>query len=488
MQYTGKKIAYHLLGLLILVYFVVFLKLGAFHLRWWDESMFAVNTYEMMSNGHYFSASFNGLPDLMNTKPPLTSWVQIIFVKLFGYNELALRLPSALAAACSIFMLFKFMAKRFSLIWAWLSALILLTSYGFIHFHTARTGDSDSLLSFFLLVANLSFLTYILENKKQHIFFFLLFISLAFATKLYAAILFTPAYFFILLQQKKINVFVLSKQFLGGILFLFFTAAALIYLRERDTPGYANTILFKDAGRIFNAVENHKEGIDFYVDNLFRSRFSTWFMLLVAGILFSFFVQHENEKKLLHRLMTLCCVYLLLITCSVTKLEWYDMPLYPYLAVIAAYPVYLLLATNFLGKQSLNTKQLVVLLALIFAYPYYAMFNKSQANMMSNGEKTLEANERYLFKAEKEGKNLNNLQVYYSSYNGSLLFYKYKLGLKGQQINLVTNAAFHINDEVLCCNDSLKKQLDQHYEYNVIDKYNEACVVKITGEVEKELP
>jgi 4-amino-4-deoxy-L-arabinose transferase-like glycosyltransferase len=484
MQYTDKKIAYHLLGLLIPVYFVVFLKLDAFHLRWWDESMFAVNTYEMMNNGHYFSPSFNGFPDLMNTKPPLTSWIQIIFVKLFGYNELALRLPSALAAACSILLLFKFMAKRFSFTWAWLSALILLTSYGFIHFHTARTADSDSLLSFFLLVANLSFLTYLLENKKQYIFLFFVFISLAFATKLYAALLFTPAYFFILLQQKKIKAFVLSKQFLVGILFLFFTAAALIYLRELDTPGYTKMIFFKDAGRIFNVVENHKEGIDFYMDNLFRSRFSTWFILFVAGILFSFFLQHENEKKLLHRVMILCFVYVLLITCSVTKLEWYDMPLYPYFAIIAAYPVYLLFATNFPGKQSVNTKQLVVLLALIFAYPYYAMFNKSQANTMSNGERTLEANERYLFKAEKEGKDLNNLQVYYSSYNGSLLFYKYKLGLKGQQINLVTNAVFHVNDEVLCCNDSLKEYLDLHYQYDVIDQYNEARVVKITGEVE----
>jgi hypothetical protein len=184
----------------------------------------------------------------------------------------------------------------------------------------------------------------------------------------------------------------------------------------------------------------------------------------------------------LHRLMIVCFVYLLLITSSITKLEWYDMPLYPYLAVIAAYPLYLLFATNFLAKQPIGSKQLILVIALVFTYPYYAMFSKSQANTMSNGEKTLEANERYLFKAGTEGKNVNGLNVYYSSYNGSLLFYKYKLGLKRQQINLITNAAFHTNDLVLCCNDSLKKQLDLHYNYEVIDTYNEAEVMKITGE------
>jgi 4-amino-4-deoxy-L-arabinose transferase-like glycosyltransferase len=482
---SNRKIMYHLLGLSILTYFIVFLKLNAFHMRWWDESMFAVNTYEMMDNGHYFSPYFNGLPDLLNTKPPLTSWIQIIFVKLFGYNELALRLPSALAAGLSILLLFKFIAEKFNFTWAWLSALILLTSYGFVHFHTARTADSDALLGFFLLVANLSFLTYIREQTKKYIFLFLLFISFAFATKLYAALLFAPAYLIILLQQKKFKEFMLSKQFLIGFLFLLFTAFALIYLRELDTPGYVKVIFFKDAGRIFNAVENHVGGIDFYVDNLFSSRFSTWFILLITGILFSFFLQRKNEKQLLQLLMILCFVYLTLITCSVTKLEWYDAPMYPYLAAIAAYPLYLLLTTGFDGKQLIGSNQLFMLSALIFVYPYYSMFNKSQANSISNGERTLEANERYLFKAQTEDKNLNGLNIYYVGYNGSLLFYKYKLGLNGQQLNLVTAAAFHKNDVVLCCNDSLKKELDQRYHYDVLDGYNEAKVIKIKEEIQQ---
>lgn len=485
MQYTNRRVTYHLIVLLIFIYFVVFLKLNSFHMRWWDESMFAVNTFEMMNNGHYFSPYFNGLPDLMNTKPPLTSWIQICFVKLLGYNELALRLPSALAAACSILLLFKFIATRFNFTWAWLSALILLTSYGFVHFHTARTADSDSLLSFFLLAANLSFLTYLFENNKRHIFIFLLFITLAFATKLYAALLFTPAYLFLLLWQKKFREFVLSRQFLTGVLFLVIVAAGLIWLRELDTPGYARTILFKDAGRIFKPVENHREGSDFYLYNLFHYRFSTWFILWTVGMLLSLFVQARNEKQLLHVLMHLCLAYLLLISCSVTKLEWYDMPLYPCFSVIAAYPLYMLFTTEFSGRKSLSAKQLIVLFAFIFAYPYYTMFSKSQANTISNGERTLEANERYLFNAQAGGKNLDGLHVYYASYNGSLLFYKYKLGLKGQYIRLTTEPVFQVNDEVLCCNDSLKKLVDLNYRYEMVDTYNEAALLKITGKLPK---
>lgn len=58
-------------------------------MRWWDESMFAVNTYEMMHRGNYFSLYFDGAPDLYNTKPPLTVWLQLASVKAFGYNETA---------------------------------------------------------------------------------------------------------------------------------------------------------------------------------------------------------------------------------------------------------------------------------------------------------------------------------------------------------------------------------------------------------------
>jgi len=99
--------------LLILIYLVVFLKIDTFHLRWWDESMFAVNTYEMAKNGHPFSLYFNGVIDISNSKPPLTVWVQVAFTKLFGYNEVALRLPSAIAAALSIIVTFRFTQRRF---------------------------------------------------------------------------------------------------------------------------------------------------------------------------------------------------------------------------------------------------------------------------------------------------------------------------------------------------------------------------------------
>jgi 4-amino-4-deoxy-L-arabinose transferase-like glycosyltransferase len=470
---------YNLIGLIVLIYLVIFVKLDSFHMRWWDESMFAVNAYEMLHNGKYFSLYFDGLPDLFNTKPPLSIWIQLLFIKILGYNELALRLPSAIAAGLSVLMIFNFIEKRYSVLWAWISALILLTSFGFNNFHTARTADADSLLCFFLLAANLYFIKYLLESKRRDILFFLVFISLGFATKMYAAVLFSPAYLVILFREKKIKDFILNKQFIIGAAILLSSAIGFILLREHDTPGYIQQVLFKDAGRIFNVVESHSGSLTFYLDNFITTRFSIWFVLFIGGCIIPFFIENKTEKHLVINFLILTGFYLMIVSCSVTKLEWYDMPLYPIISVIAAYPLYLLLRNSVNQEKSNSTKQTILIVTVLFFYPYYVMFDKSQGNTIPNGEKQLEANERYIFTGIREKKNFDGIKVYHSGYTGSLIFYRYKLLALGQNIDLKLDGEFNINDRVLVSNDSLINELKNRYHFLILDKFEQAQLVQI---------
>jgi 4-amino-4-deoxy-L-arabinose transferase-like glycosyltransferase len=469
----------HHLGLLILIYFVIFLKIDGFHMRWWDESMFAVNTFEMMQNGKYFSLYYDGMPDLFNTKPPLTSWLQIFFVKIFGYNELGLRMHSAIASSLSVLMVFNFLSKKYNIYWAWISALILLSSFGFIHFHTSRTGDSDAILSFFLLAANVSFFNFLLLGKHKYVFIMLLMLSLAFATKLYAALLFLPAYFIILIWQKKLRSFVLNYYFLFGLVLFCLSIFGLFYLRELDTPGYLHQILFKDAGRLFTIVENHHEPLYFYIEKLFFTRFSQWFVLLMLGIVITFLLPVSKERTMLAFFLILVLVYVSIISISITKLEWYDMPLYPYISAIAGYPLFIMIKQFSFYKLKLSAMQMTSFIAIIFIYPYYQMFDKSQGNTIQNGEKALEGNERYIFVRSNDKKNLNGIKVYYDEWKGALLYYKYKLSLSHQRIELSNAGNFDLDDLVLVCSDSLKQQLQLRYEFDLLDKYQNAQLIKI---------
>lgn len=466
-------------ALLVLTYLVVFVKLGAPHMRLWDESSFAVNAYEMMHNGKYFSAYMNGLPDLWNTKPPLMLWIQILFIKILGFNELAVRLPSAIAAAVSILALFLFMARRFSLLWAWMSSLILVTSFGFITFHTARGADADALLSCFLLFANIYFFRWLQEEKGRHLLLFFVFLTLAFATKSFAALLFGPAWGIILLQQKKFISCLFNRHFLAGLAVFVLTGAGLFVLRELDTPGFLRVVLFKDAGQLFREIEHHREPFLFYVDNFLLTRYTFWFVLLTIGLFMNLVARSGPEKSLLTVFSLLILGYLLVISLATTKLEWHDMPLYPLMAVVAAYPLYRLvqeLIPPVAGR--FRFIQPIALLCL-FAYPFTMMVRHAQENKLNVYEKHAEASERYLAKRIQEGRDLNGIKSWHCGYIGSQLFYKYKLAERNQHMEIVDGGPFAPGDRVLLSSDSLKTELNKRYAYTQLDAYDNAALVRI---------
>ena len=174
--------------LLICLYFVFFQHLDSYQILNWDESLFAVNACEMIHNHDYIGLFYKNLPDLFNTKPPCQVWLQVLFIQLVGYNELAIRLPSAIASSCSALLLFHFIKNRGSLIFALCVCFVFITSYGVATFHTGRTGDPDSLLAFFILCYLISFYKWLFENKKTSLFYFFIFLSLSFLTKSIAAL------------------------------------------------------------------------------------------------------------------------------------------------------------------------------------------------------------------------------------------------------------------------------------------------------------
>lgn len=466
---NNKQNIFHYTILFIIIYLIVFLKLGSFHMRWWDESMFAVNTYEMMENKKWFSLYFDGKPDLYNTKPPLTSWFQIVFVKLIGYNELSLRLPSAIATFFTIVLLFKFVSENFNYLLAWSSALVLITSYGFIHFHTSRTGDSDSLLTFFTFYANITFFQVLIQNSERKKIIFFVSITLAFLVKLYASLLFVPAYLIILLYKKKFKEFVYSWSFAIGILFFIICVCSVLYLREIDTPGYIKEVWFKDAGRIAKVVENHKKHSLFYLDNLINTRFSYWFLFFVLGIISCFFYSKGAIKRFLLYSFALIISYLSIITISVTKLEWYDMPIYPYLSILASYFIWFFIS-------NLKTDKIIIkyfILGIILFYPYWLMFNKSQRNIIEYGERYLEAKEMFIFENNKKGENLKSIKIFNNSWKGSLLFYKYKLA--NQNLEIINNIDnINVGDKILVSEDKLKDNLLHNFKTSIINRKNNA--------------
>lgn len=124
---------------------------------WWDEARVALNALEMMTTANPLVVTYNGEADLWNTKPPLAIWLSALSMRLFGVHELALRLPALLAAMATVLAVFAFTHRvSSSRAIAWVAAMFLLGTGGYVEVHVARTADFDALLIMFVTLATFS--------------------------------------------------------------------------------------------------------------------------------------------------------------------------------------------------------------------------------------------------------------------------------------------------------------------------------------------
>lgn len=92
--------------LLAAVLLGIWSQLGSIPLFDLDEGAFSEATREMIASGNYVSPTLNGEPRY--DKPILIYWLQASSVSAFGFNEFALRLPSALCATLWVLVILRF--------------------------------------------------------------------------------------------------------------------------------------------------------------------------------------------------------------------------------------------------------------------------------------------------------------------------------------------------------------------------------------------
>lgn len=110
-----------------------------------DEGAFSAATMEMLARGDYVMTYLAGAPRF--DKPILIYWLQAASVGVFGLNEWALRLPSALAAIAWMWLVWRF-ARRFGETTGLYAALIVGSAFGPLAI--GRAATADALLNFLL--------------------------------------------------------------------------------------------------------------------------------------------------------------------------------------------------------------------------------------------------------------------------------------------------------------------------------------------------
>lgn len=312
----------------------------------------------MLHNGDYLNLYFEHKPDSWNAKPPLMIWLVVACYKLFGQNELALRLPAALSTLAFFIYFFRLISKIDSVMAAFFSCLLLLSCKAVIGFHVGLGGDFDALLLFLLTASAYHFVCFIEDENKNHLYLAALFTGLAFYTKGPAGLVYLPSFLLYAVYKQKLKWMMKHYATWVSILIVLLIAGSWIVLQayygsntvSRDTHyGTSNSLQvlfwhdlvrrFTDTG--FEHVKNTRDYLFFFTT--MDSRLNLWnyiFYLAVASGLWMAYKKRLNIFSALkqHTTIVFCAIMVLPLTLvlslAANQHDWYLAPVWGFVAYI----------------------------------------------------------------------------------------------------------------------------------------------------------
>lgn len=477
--------------LIALAYFPLFYKLDVLPLMQFDEARVAMSSYEMAENNNYIVVHYAGKPDMWSTKPPLTHWAQTFFIKTLGLSVLSVRLPSAIAGFLTCVLLWFFCIRYLKNHWlAGISIIVLVTSLGFVQKHVTRTADYDAILVLFTTASALVWFLFIETNNYKYLKWFFILLAFGVLTKSVAGLFLLPGLFlFSVINYKSLVFFKSPKTYLYLLYFLVPVFGYYLW-REAINPGYIKAAWFWDiAGRYKEQLTGDKPEFSYYLRLIRTEHFFHWFWYAVAGAVLGFLIQDKRHRKFTLFLLCVSVCFIVVVSSARTQMLWYEAPVYPFLALLAAMalycPVYYILKLT--KKQWVAVFPIAAILVIAYIPYKNAIGRVNPPTLQHEWEFEAYSITKYLVKSYQTDKNIDG---YYwlenDDYNPYIDFYARMFEKnKGQTITAVTPQrprVFEEGDKVIGFLTEQKQQLESSYTFEVIDEYEDFVkVYKITG-------
>jgi 4-amino-4-deoxy-L-arabinose transferase-like glycosyltransferase len=324
---------FRIAALAVFAGFFLFYNLWSGSLYAWDEAIYGEIARETEMEGLGWLTLHSNYGPFFE-KPPLTIWTTALMMKLFGVNEFAVRFSSALAGFGSVMLLYVLVRGMFSSgNIALFSSLALL---GFPQFtRQARMGMMDAPLTFFILLG--SFLLWQGMRRERLLFFVGPVLGLAFMTKSFASfqILLIVALFAFFAGRRRmlLNRYLLSGMAVGVLLALPWHVHQYMTHGQQFFDQYFLQHVVRRAVETF--PDRSPRGFLYYFGVLVNN-----VPLGIVGLLslpyLAMMAVREQDETLKHAcLLVLVAVFVTLGLFSTvkSKLAWYILPVYPFLAV-----------------------------------------------------------------------------------------------------------------------------------------------------------
>ncbi len=320
---TNNKVLF--LALTIYIVFLLFFKLGDTYLTNWDEAWYGDISRNMMRSGNLVTPIFNREPFF--DKPPLYFWLTAFSFRMFGVSEFSQRFFSALSGVGTgilVYCLARLLANSYG---GFISVFVLFSSVGFLY--RARTGNLDTLLTFFILLSVVSFYKGYLKKSNKWFLLFGISIGLGFLAKGVVSFLFplVASLYLLLLKdmislRKTITAVCLGIGIALSWVFVSYLANGERFLSDfytnQTSKVYATPFFW--ANFSFDYIWHIKSGM------------KLWFLFLIPCI---FYLTKKSKVNHYYLLLVVYFIsfYVILLFSRITS-NWFLMPLYPIGALI----------------------------------------------------------------------------------------------------------------------------------------------------------
>jgi len=269
-----------------------FWQLGAVPLYDLDEGAFTEATREMIASGNYITPQKDGQPRY--DKPILIYWAQALSAKLLGFDELALRLPSALAATLWVLALWRFVRERLDAPTATVAGLVMALSLQVSLI--AKAAVADALLNLFIALTFFEIYRYYVAAAdeaatagRRYLWRAYLWMGLGFLTKGPVAVFFplvvSLLFFWSQGALKRWREAVLAP--VGWLIFILVAGPWYLAIYLDDGTGFFQSFFLKhNAGRFGEPMQGHSGFLGYYLVILpvILLPFSGWLLRLLPGL------------------------------------------------------------------------------------------------------------------------------------------------------------------------------------------------------------
>lgn len=475
------KVLTGLLLILLVSILPVFGHLSELQIQLWDEGRLAVNSFEMSQSHNWIVTTFRGDPDMWNTKPPLLIWMQAIAINVLGTSELAVRLPSAIAATLTFLLIYWFFAVKLRKIWAGvLACIILAASTSYVRLHGIRTGDYDAMVTFFTTGYILLYYLSLEEKRRKYLLFTAVFLSLACLTKGIQTLIFTPALLLFTMYKKQIKYVLSNRGFYIGLVVFILLVPGYYLLREHYNPGYIDAVINNEiTGRYMNIIENHVEEGWFYLFFL-NERDSLWLVLALCSVNIGFLTGNNIIKSFTGYIFTCAAFYLLVISFGQTKLDWYTLPVVPLISILAGIFIYYVLKVSV--RQVLAVKPQLYLIPLFtFGIIFLLEYAKVVKPVMKPERRLWEhtANvSTYLQRAFNGQYDIDSLVFLEDEFSQDILWYT-DIMKKEKHLQYKKVHDLQPGDKVILHTDNINTIVNSNYDLSVIENRYPIIIYKI---------